>query len=332
MNASGQAPRRIRRRRWFGLGILLAFVLLAADYLVYPSLSPAVGRSGNLGENGLWLRYTWYFGGWRNADLAGLAQRLQDGQIRYAYCHVRFVDADGRLHFRKPAEARRLTSGLHRAAPAVKLLAWIYAGDLPGKGRIDLTNAAVRKTMAGEAAWLVKECGFDGVQWDYEICPDGDQGHLNLLKETRAALPKGALLSACTPMWYPVVVGKYGWSEAYFTRVAAACDQLVVMGYDSAMILPRAYVWLMRQQTVRISRAAALGNPRGQVLIGIPSYKKGGVTHHLRAENIRMALKGVREGIADPRTDLATFRGVAIFADYTTTEQDWRNYQALWLQ
>jgi hypothetical protein len=331
MKDRAKAPRTIRRWRLFGLGIVLALVLIAADYLIYPLLSPAVGYPVNQGENGLWLRYTWYFGEWAEADLARLAQRLRDGQIRYAYCHVRYIQADGRLHFKKPDEARRFVAGLHCAVPSLKVLAWVYAGNLPGKNRVDLTSATVRKTMVDEAGWLVKKCGFDGIQWDYEICPDGDQGHVSLLKETRAALPKGAILAACTPMWYPGgITRKYGWSEDYFAQVAASCDQLAVMGYDSAFFLPRAYVWLIRQQTVRVPRAATLGNPHCRVLIGLPTYEGGGASHHLRAENIRMALKGVRQGVSDPQLDATAFAGVALFADYTTTPDEWSVYRDLW--
>jgi hypothetical protein len=51
-----------RRRRW-GRALALVVSLLAADFALYPHLAPVGGRSANHGENGLWLRYHWYFGG-----------------------------------------------------------------------------------------------------------------------------------------------------------------------------------------------------------------------------------------------------------------------------
>ncbi len=124
----------------------------------------------------------------------------------------------------------------------------------------------------------------------------------------------------------------WGWSEPYFQQVAATSDQIVVMGYDSALYFPRHYVWLMRQQAIRVTRAAARGNPKCRVLLGVPTYEDGGPSHHIHAENIRMALKGVREGLTDSQAVPAAFAGVAIFADYSTDQDEWKTYQQLWLQ
>ncbi len=307
-------------------------LLLLADYFAYPLLTPMDGRRLNRGENGLWLRYTWYFGQYDDAQLTALTARVRRGQIRYLYCHVRYLRSDGTLKFRYPATARRLTSALHRELPGVKLLAWVYVGAEGEHPPVQLADARVRQTAVREAAWLVRECGFDGIQWDYEVCHDGDTRLVPLLHETRTALPRGAPLSVCTALWYPrPLLRWYGWSDAYFTQVAAQCDQLAVMAYDSGIYLPRGYVWLLRQQVVHITRAAAAGNPHCRVIIGVPTYVAGGHAHHARAENLRLALKGVREGLADPHAVTSSFAGVAPFADYTTTAKDWREYRADWL-
>ncbi|MBI3911268.1 MAG: hypothetical protein HY320_10085 [Armatimonadetes bacterium] len=312
-------------------GLALPFLLLLLDYLTYPHLAGIGGRTFNTGENGLWLRYTWYFGDTRDAEIRLLARQLQERQVRYAYFHVRFIARDGRLRFRYPEPARRLVTALHRDAPSVKVIAWIYAGHQPPLGEVNLANAAVRRTMVREARWLASECGFDGVQWDYEVCADGDPYFLALMRETRTALPPGKILSAAVPLWVPAPFRQRGWSESTFAQVAATCDQLAVMCYDSAMYLPRAYVWLVRQQAIRVTRAVARSNPRCRVLLGVPTYGRGPISHHAYAENIRLALKGVREGLASPRADPSVFAGVAPFADYTTQPEEWETYRQLWL-
>jgi hypothetical protein len=326
---------RDRWRRWIVAGVLALLTLLAADYYLYPLWAPIGGRSFNHGDNGLWLHYDWYFGTAKES-IPTLAQRLKAEQIRWAYFHVRFIGKSGKLRYRHPEFAKQLAK--LRAAladPSIKLIAWIYIGNERGITGVDLADARVRAAIAGEARWLVHECGFDGVQYDYELCADGDADFLKLLRETRAQLKqapaKPALLSVATPMWLAWPFRYWGWSDEYFARVAALCDQMAVMGYDSGLYLPRQYVWLMRQQAMHVTRAAAHGNPQCRVLLGVPTYKDSSPSHHVHTENLRMALKGVREGMATNAAVPGSFSGVAIFADYTTNPAEWLAYRQLWL-
>jgi len=105
-----------------------------------------------------------------------------------------------------------------------------------------------------------------------------------------------------------------------------------VMCYDTGMLLPRAYVALTAQNVVHVTQAVARGNPRCQVLLGVPTYGKGLFSHNPRAENIANALRGARQGLADPRAHSEVFGGVALFADYTTDEREWETYHKLWLR
>jgi hypothetical protein len=325
----------VRWLRWLARAIGILLLLIVADYALYPTLSRPGGHTFNHGENGLWLRYRWYFGQRSEGVVRAMARRLTEHQIRYAYFHVRHITRDGRLAYHYPEAARRLVAAVHREAPSVKVIAWVFVGNerlaRTGVGGVDLADPAVRRVMVGEARWLVRECGFDGVQWDYEICDNADPYLLSLLRETRAALPAGKMLSVAVPMWLPAPFQRWGWSEGYLAQAAAACDQMAVMCYDSGLYLPRAYVWLVRQQAIHVTRAAVRGNPRCRVLLGVPTYARGGASHHAWAENIRMALKGVREGLADARADTTVFAGVAPFADYTTQAEEWQGYEELWL-
>lgn len=320
-----------KRGRLFAWVVAFVLLLLVVDYFAYPYGLPPGGRSGNRGQNGLWLRYTWYFGQHTDAERQQLAQRLHDQQITFAYCHVRGIQRDGTLKFHFPKQAARLVHSLHDGNSSVKVLAWVYVGNAASLGDVDLSQPDVRRAMVQEARWLVTKCGFDGVQWDYEICPDGDSNFLSLLRETRAALPSDKLLSIATPLCLPGPLTRWGWSAGYYAQVAANCDQIAVMGYDSGMYLPRTYVWLMQQQVVQVTQAVGRANARCQVLVGVPTYGQGGLSHLPHAENIGMALRGVRQGLADSRTDRRAFGGVAIFADYTTQADEWRTYDRDWL-
>jgi hypothetical protein len=318
-----------QRRKRIGLAVAAIVLLIIADIFFYPLLAQAPGTTPTAQDNGLWLRYTWYFGGAHDYD--ALAQRLKDERIRDAYFHVRGIDADGRLHYRYPDRAKRVTSEMHKRSPGVRVVAWVYAGNSQGMGKVDLSRADVRAAMVKEAVWLTETCGFDGVQWDYEICNDGDPDLPKLLEETRAAMAPGKLLSVATALWSPIPVKRLGWSDAYFQKIAARCDQMTVMGYDSGIYSPRVYAWLISQQVVHVTQDAAAANPNCRVLIGIPTYAKGGLSHDPHTENLRMALIGVRAGLGNSNTKQSAFAGVAPFADYTTQESEWRTYQEVWL-
>jgi hypothetical protein len=325
-------PGRVRRTVLWAFVVLLFAIII--DYFAYPyGMSPAVPTADS-GENGLWLRYTWYFGQHADEQVSQLAHTLREREIRDAYFHVRFVERRGGLHYRHPEQARRLNDTLRRLAPGVRRIAWVYVGNARGAGNVNLADIAVRQRMVEAARWLTTDCGFDGVQWDYEICLDGDPDLLALLRETRAALPAGKTLSVATALWSPEPFRSpgYGWGDDYFRQVAALTDQVVVMGYDSGLYLPRAYVALLRRQVSAVTRAVRAGNPECRVLVGVPTYERGGPSHHAHAENLAFALRGVREGAAElSPTERRSFAGVALFADYTTDATEWETYRRLWL-
>ena len=313
-----------------GVAGLILLLLAIADYAFYPLL-PVGGQSFNRGQNANWLRDSW----WRGTEketVASLAARLKREQISTAYFHVRFIKKDGTLRFRGPeyaARARKFNAGLKTHAPNIKSLAWIYVGNERGLTGVDLSAPATRRAMIREVRWLVEKCGFEGVQWDYEICDDGDRHLLSLLQETRAAIGKHRIMSISTPMWLPRGLESWGWSEEYFARVAKNCNEVVVMAYDSGLYFPRHYVWLMQQQAVRVPRAVRKGNANCRVLLGVPTYEDGGISHHIHAENLKMGIKGARRGLSVRETN---FTGLAVFADYTTDEAKWKIWRELWLE
>ena len=320
------------KTRWkiAGFAGVLLLLLAVADYALYPLL-PIGGQSFNRGQNANWLKDSW----WRGTEtetIASLASRLKREQISTAYFHVRFIKVDGTLRFRGPEYSRRaqsFNSGLKKRAPQIKSLAWIYVGNERGLTGVDIPKGSTRRAMIAEAKWLTKKCGFDDVQWDYEICNDGDFNLLLLLSETRASLGKNKIISLATPMWLPRGLESWGWSENYFARVAKNCDEIVVMAYDSGLYFPRHYVWLIQQQAARVPRAVWKGNAHCRVLLGVPTYEDGGISHHVHAENLRMAIKGARRGLSTPD---ANFSGLAVFADYTTDKAKWKIWRALWLK
>lgn len=330
MRRKRRQRRPARRRRWLAwAGVVLIF-LFAADFVAYPLVVHPSGPSRNSGANGLWLSDSLFSAPANAVQVDALCHRLNSHHIRYAYLHTGSVAPDGRMALPTLPAAGKLVRVIHQKAPGVSVLAWVYAGNSRGHGRVDLANPSVRVAMAREAAWLVTKCGFDGVQWDYEICPDGDPSLIALLKQTRAAMPPGKLLSVATPMWVPIGFRRWGWDESYFGMVARRCDQISVMCYDSGIWWPRGYVWLVEEQAVHVTRAVARSEPECSVLLGVPTYAAGGLSHDSYSENLCLALIGVRDGLNSTDARPSAFAGVAVFADYTTTPADWRTYARLW--
>jgi len=315
------------RRLALVLGGLLALCLagLGLDYFLYDAYTPPPSSKFNAGKNGIWLRYLWYAGKHTPTEFDDLYEKLATRQFRYAYFHVLTTKPDGHLKLRNGDGAKQLTTDCRSHAPNAKPIAWVYIGSLD----VNLDRPEVRKNLVEEFRWLINECGFEGVQVDYEFAMCGSQGLLRLLEETRPALPKESLLSVATPMWYPGIL--WGWSDEYFEEVARRSDQLAVMCYDSYLYLPRAYAWLVSQQAIHITADCAQANPACRVILGVPTYDNQTLSHHPYAESLKNALRGVEQGLADKDAKLESFEGIALFADYTTDDNEWSQYEEYWL-
>lgn len=249
------------------------------------------------------------------------------GGIRDLYFHVRYIGKSGRLRFDIHDASQRLNAGLKKTDPHLRRFAWVYVGNARGITGVDIAQTAARARIADECAHLIRD-GFDGIHLDYEMCGDGDADFLALLDVIRARIGKH-ILSVATPMWLPSPLSAYGWSENYFAQIGARCDQIAVMSYDSGLYFPRHYAWLVRQQCLRVPRALRGTNCR--VLIGVPTYEDGGLSHHVHAENLRVALRAVREGLQN-NPNASRVDGAAIFADYSTDQTEWATWKRDWLR
>ncbi len=324
-NSPPVRPRARSSRGWLLALLALPLVLalsVVVDYFAYPLLMRPDRQDFNKGINGLWLGSRWYLGRAGEHDLSEMCARLRGAQVRYAYFHVRGIDRSGSLKYHQQKEAAALVRYLHDHAPGVKAIAWVGALSLRSGGEVGLGFQRVRRKMASEARWLTDACGFDGIQWDYESCPDGDLDFLRLLAETRSQLGPDKLLSIAVPMW---------WSSRYYRPVARSCDQVAVMCYDTGCFLPRAYALWVADEVARVTAAVAAANPLCKVVFGVPTYKDKTIYHHAYTENLAMALIGVKDGLGKKRAALSAFEGIAPYADFTTGSAEWSQYRSYWL-
>ena len=319
------------RKKVLILAIIVPTFVLATFWLIYfyyPSTVQPTGACTRRHENGLWLRYKWSAGDkeyWKSSN--EMINHLKNDQIRFAYFHLRELNTDGRLAIRKEEQLKTLTGFVHEEALDAKVIAWISLGSAYPANGTDLSNEFVRKNAIEEAKWLTDTCGFDGVQWDYEPCQSGDRNFIKLLEESRKALSADKMLSVATPMC--ALEGEastwYTWDEKYFSEVAANCDQLAVMCYDLVLIFPWQYESALRKQILKLSATASSCQKKCEVILGLPTYDRNFIHDH--CEQLPLALKAVHDGAQAAGASSDAIAGVALFADYTTDENEWSLYR-----
>jgi hypothetical protein len=320
------------------LGMGIAYWRLTATVSSFP------GSHFNLHQNAVWLENKWAGETHTSSDYDDLANLLATEQVTYVYAHVGFFSSDGTIPAEDFPNAVTLVSQLHARLPALHVLAWMGQGDAPdatpGEETVNLDNSSVRAQIAATAAHFVRDLGFDGVQYDIEPILNNNPHFIDLLDETRADLPSGAILSTVGQKWAPNAhvadflrsKGKADawWTTYYYADVAAHVDQVVPLIYNSAMPTARAYEIFVQQETVHILDAVRSARHPPQVLIGLPTYPGNSFWYHATAENMTSGLVGVTAGLNSNR-DTSAFTGVAIYRLAYTSSQDWSIYRSLWL-
>lgn len=316
--------------KWIGkiaLGLtILALVVaavLVADYFLFPVLAKPRDENFNRGLNGLWLGSKWYHGKVTDTEIGQIADRLKREQIVYGYFHCRDIKGDGALRHPEPKTAKRFVQMMHRLAPSVKVIAWIGAVNVASGGEVDLSKPDVKSKMASEAAWLVRECGYDGIQWDFEVCEDGNTNLFELMTLTRKALPQGTFLSVDA---HPF------WTSTYVAHLATVSDQVALMGYDTSAPSPRFYVWILRWLVENHCIAVAAANPKCSLMIGVPTYEDVTRTHNAHNESLLCAIIAVKDALARLKGQNSTIPGIAPYAEFTTDAQEWSVYEQYWLK
>ena len=337
------------RLRRLGIALLIALiVLISVSGFAFWRLSATItsfpGAHFNQGKNAVWLEHTWVGDVHSNDDFDALAERLAREQIHYVFAHVGPMESDGSIPNGLAPEALSLTEELHARLPGVKVLAWIgqleVASGEPENTTVNLANSHVRAGIVQSALRFVRDKGFDGVHYDIEPITNNNNHFLDLLTETRAALPAGTILSISAQKWAPnahIADWAYGlgkadawWTSYYYSKVAEYVDQLVVMAYNTAMPTAGLYTLTVKQETANILNAARQARHTPEVLIGVPTYAGNDLWFRDSAENMGTALRGVVAGLNSDR-DTSPFVGVAIYRLATTSPEEWDSYERLWL-
>ncbi len=291
--------------------------------------TPAPAADAAPGDAALWLRRQWLHAEPTKAELAALKAALAAAGVTRVYPFLGPMNEKGvpgwrSLGVHTPWSAERARAFLEAVPQALP-----WTGGVAGRD-VRWEDEAQQSAFAAE---LTRVCalGGAGVHINIEPVGDGDEGFVKLLARVREALPAGKELSVA------VVAPKHAsismaaeryWSVEYLRRVCGPADELVVMGYDTWLTDAAAYERLVADWTEQLARELP---PDCAWRMGVPTYDDDAPHHKLDVERVDVALRGVREGLrrlGGPPP--ASFRGIALYASWTTDAQEWAAYDALW--
>jgi hypothetical protein len=117
-------------------------------------------------------------------------------------------------------------------------------------------------------------------------------------------------------------------TPTWLRRIADRVDQVAVMTYDTAVLPADWLVGLFFAHPA--PRVVELIGDRATVFIGVPTYDEG--VAFPWAENLRSAIRGARRGLGALDRPPARPAGLAIFAEWTTDDQEWELFRRTWVE
>lgn len=332
---AAQKP-RWKRPGWRLLppGLALIAMVWLARFFWSPGLDIRDGRH-DLGHNAMWLQHGWIGADswfkdndreWKKpmfrstAKVRDLAAFCARNHIDTVYPHLCPTQPNGSIMAVDDVQSERFLDN----APRLRVLPWIggpYGGDITPE--YPKRNAHF---IASVVALLKKHPRLAGVHLNVEPWPD-DGKLVGFLTDLHRAMPQGKMLSVAA---YPPPSRLHPfpdvhWEESYFRQVAANCDQMVVMMYDTSLKDPKLYQWLYAQWTKQVLNWTA--GSKTEILFGLPDYDDAASGYHNPgAENLETSLRGLHRGLASFETLPANYRGAAIYCEWETDAAEW----ALW--
>jgi hypothetical protein len=293
------------------------------------------GGAFDKGDNALWMRRHWMHENPTPDEIAALAGSLRAHGIKRIYPFLGPMDREGWPGWRSkagfvrydPERAARFLSDIHRIAPEIRVMPW--TGGILDRD-VNLKDEPQRRAFAEHARHLV-EAGADGIHLNIEPLASGTPEYLELLREVKAAIGPRTLSVAALP---PPIPGQPGedmhWELPFLREVCRNADEIAVMAYNTGLTSPPAFESLIATWTKDL--AVALPPPRTggcEWLMGVPAYDDDKDYHRPDVETIEHSLNGIVAGLGAIK-DPEHFRGVAIYASFTTDERKWAVFDRLW--
>lgn len=316
----------------------LAAVYLAQTWLWWQDEPHSRGTS----VNALWVSHQWVGERHTDAEYRALADLFARNAITDAYFHAGPFEPDGSVPPAKYAYAKDLVRAMREHAPRVRIQAYLgQIRKVGSTGLLDLDDPRVRARILDTGGTFL-DLGFHGIHYDIEPVYPDDGAFLDLLDRTwKLTRERGRLVSVSLeqltafdfmqPVYRAVLprTGRMHYpprpTEGFLRRVADRADQVAIMTYDVS--LPTRSL-AGRHYAVHTERTLRLIGDRTTVFIGIPTYRPPIMGW---AEDLDVALRGVRRGLDALDRPPARPYGVAIYSEWVTGSDEWARYRATWL-
>lgn len=320
------------RRKWFWRGFWLGLLGLIFG-LYYWTIGFSSGREGsfyNNQHNAVWLGHEWVDEFKSEAEIKDLVEKLQWAEMDTVFLHSGPLDENGAVSSDLYPYARRFLRVAKNFEPEIEYQAWL--GQV--RSKIYLEQEAVRQNVAQTAVKMVEEVGFDGIHFDVEPIWDEDMEFVDVLKRTREALPEAKISVAMAEFIPKLLINltdeRKEWenynTEVNYKNVAEYADQIVVMVYDTGLKRESFYRFLMREQVIWLTNLL-----KGRELfVGVPAYDDETRDSDAKVENLENALIGVTNGLNNWRSRKKNFAGVAIYAFWEISDEEWEVYDKYW--
>jgi hypothetical protein len=313
-------------------------LLVAIGFVIAGRLAQAADvKQGafDRGDNALWMRRHWMHEGPAGAEIAALVESLKARGIRRIYPFLGPMDSEGWPGWRSkaglvryvPERAGAFLAEIHRLAPEIRVIPWT-GGNLDSD--VQLQDEKQRRGFARHARHLI-ELGADGVHLNVEPLKSGTAAYLDLLREVKAAIGKHTLSVAAYPPPTPLQDNsEVHWELPFMREVCRSADEIAVMAYDTGITSARDYERLLSAWTRQLAATLPPPSARGcEWLMGVSAYDDDKDYHRPDVETIEHSLNGILAGLRSIRPP-SNFRGVAIYASFTTDERKWAVYDRLW--
>jgi hypothetical protein len=307
----------------------------------------ALGRLRNADlvtqPNAIWLGTEWTYAQRTDEEIAVLVKKLRDQKIGTAYAWVSYLQYDKTWRAIDQFEnVKRFVTQFKQAYPESELYGWVSLPTTDADNQPRLSDVTLQQSVADFSKQVLDEFGFEGIFLNAEPVWDNDQDFLAMLRLIRSTIGSETPLSAAIPPdWSPanatipvpaLMEPGTEWEKEYKQSVALLVDELVVMAYNSTLPTPADYSQWVAYQLRAYALAVAELNTETEVVIGIPTYEAEPPGHDPLIENVDSAVAGVRMGIQQAGDAAEYFKGVAIYAEWTTDEAEWSDYTQAWLQ